>query len=437
MKLRIRYKKNAHQAEFDADLQTKLLALIGGYGSGKTFGLVHKAIKLSWLNRPLRGGIVAPSIPEYKKDVLPVFNQILEDNRLTSLFHYHKTDKIWTTPWKAQIEVATAEKRIRGPNWAFACINEATLITKERFLEVIGRVRVDGARFPQIALSGTPEGLAHYVYEDFVDKPLKNSRVIYGDTRANAQNLDASYIPTMEAAYDPQILDAYMRGIFVNLTGNRFYYSYDPIRNHDKLLSPNFSEEFLVSLDFNIDPMCATVWQYTGRKIFADMGNGVQTGVYQIGAIDQIELRPEAAVGHASLTDAMCIALKQRGYTPDVTTIYPDPAGKARSTSGNPDIVILRKNGYDRIKYRNAAPQFRKRQLCVNNLLAKGIVVINPDRCPGIKRDFEAVEQDPVTLEKIKTNPKLTHHSDGFDYLADIEFPMSGSKPSSGSVRIR
>lgn len=428
MKLKIRYRKNAHQAEFDADVTTKLLALIGGYGSGKTFGLVHKVIRLSWLNRPYRGGIVAPSIPEYKKDVLPVFDQIIEENNLTELVHYHKTDKVWTMPWGAKIEVATAEKRIRGPNWAFAGINEATLITRERFMEVLGRVRVKGARFPQIALSGTPEGLAHYVYEDFVDKPIPNSRVIYGDTRANAANLDPTYIPTMEAAYDPVILQAYMRGMFVNLTGNLFYYSYDPVRNHDRTLEPDHDKDFLVSLDFNVDPMCATVWQHTGKRI---------DGMMQIAAVDQVELRPQDAVGHASLTDAMCAALKARGYTPDITTIYPDPAGKARSTSGNPDIVILRRAGYDKIKYRNAAPQFRKRQLCVNNLLAKGLVLINPDKCPGIKRDFEAVEQDPTDFSKIKDNPKLTHHSDGFDYLADIEYPLSGAKPDSTPMRIR
>src|SRR5690606_28031878 len=108
----IRYNKNAHQTEFDADLTSKFLALVAGYGGGKTYGLVMKALKLSWLNRPLRGGLVAPSIPEYKKDVLPVFEQIVEDNRLTDLVDYHKTDKVWTMPWGAKIEIATAEKRI-------------------------------------------------------------------------------------------------------------------------------------------------------------------------------------------------------------------------------------------------------------------------------------------------------------------------------------
>ena len=76
---------------------------------------------------------------------------------------------------------------------------------------------------------------------------------------------------------------------------------------------------------------------------------------------------------------------------------------------------------------------------CPNEAIFLGpeIYEINPDKCTGIKRDWESVEQDPATYEKLKDNPKLTHYSDGFDYLADIEFPLVGSKPDSGSVKIR
>lgn len=426
-RLNIHYECNAHQQEFHDDVTTDFLALIGGYGSGKTFGLVHKVLMLSWLNRPFRGGLVAPSIPEYKKDVQPVFEQIIEDHRMTRYFHYVKSDRLWHTPWRAPIEVATAEKRIRGPNWAFACVNEATMISKERFLEVVGRVRIKEAKHPQVAISGTPEGLAHYVYEDFVDKPMPGSKIIHGDTRANQKNLHPNYLRNLESAYDPIMLQAYMAGLFVNMQGNQFYYSYDPMRNHDRTLRPIMPNEsghteFWVSLDFNIDPMCATVWQKRGAKLCG---------------VDQIELKPHNLGGHPSLTDAMAGALKTRGYLPEFTTIYPDPAGKARSTSGNPDITILKQAGFDKIKYKSSAPQFRKRQLCTNNLLANGTVVFNPDVCTGMKRDLEAVEQDQGDFSKIKDNPKLTHYSDGFDYMTDIEFPLSGTKPDSRMQRIR
>ena len=48
-----------------------------------------------------------------------------------------------------------------------------------------------------------------------------------------------------------------------------------------------------------------------------------------------------------------------------------------------------------------------------------------------------AVEQDAVDFSKIKKNPKLTHASDGVDYMTDILIPFKGRKKSSSTQRIR
>jgi len=89
------------------------------------------------------------------------------------------------------------------------------------------------------------------------------------------------------------------------------------------------------------------------------------------------------------------------------------------------------------VRARSSQPRFRQRQLNVNNLLDKGIVLFNPDKMPTLKKDFEGVEQDPITLEKSKKNPKLTHASDGFDYMCDILFEFSGKKPTTKIMRVR
>ncbi len=146
----------------------------------------------------------------------------------------------------------------------------------------------------------------------------------------------------------------------------------------------------------------------------------------------------------------MCDAFDAYGLNPDTTTIYPDPAGRARSTKGPPDNKQLQMRGWYKIKTKLVAPQFRKRQLAHNNLLAKGFIKLNPLKCKALKKDYEAVEQDPATYEKLKDNPKLTHASavaaglvgaahasDGADYFVDIEFPLSGHKPDSRVTKIR
>jgi hypothetical protein len=170
-------------------------------------------------------------------------------------------------------------------------------------------------------------------------------------------------------------------------------------------------------MDFNVDPFCATVWGFDG---------------YMLEGCDQIELK--GSDGYR--TENMIAAMVARGYKPNNTSIYPDPAGKARSTKGYPDVTILKNAGYD-VRVKSAAPTFRARQLNVNNLLDKGLIKFHPILCKGIKKDLEAVEQNIVTLEKDKANPALTHFSDGLDYMCDILFPFSGNAKATTTTRIR
>ncbi len=429
---RIKYKRNSHQVDFHDDVTTKFLHLSSGFGGGKTYAAVLKVFQLSMLNRHIPGGIVVVTLADFKKDMLPLFEEILDANKIK--YRYHKTECWFIFPWsRAKIYVATAEKKIRGPNWGWCVMNEVTLISHERYKEAVGRVRIKRAKHSQIASSGTPEGTGHWAYEIFIDNPMKRSRIIYGDTRNNLENLSEDYVDTLESSYDPIMLDAYLRGLFVNMKGNRFYYAYDPKINDDKTIERLEDEEVHVSLDYNVSPMIATLWNVIditdkrGNPTYDKLGNKIRVAR----AFDTIVIEDGAE------TKNMCIAFAKRGLDPETTTIYPDPAGKARSTSGPPDNEILKLNGWHKIKVRLSAPQFRKRQLGVCNLLAKGLIKMNPTTCKPLKKDCEAVEQDKATFEKLKDNPKLTHASDGMDYMMDILFPLSGHKPEIRSIKYR
>ncbi len=415
MKIRVKTKLKKHQKEFFLDKNSPILHLSGGYGCGKTFVLAIKGLELHYLNRPFNGGLVVPSLPEFKKDMLPEMEEIFFKNRIK--YEYNRQDHYFRFPFsRGKMHVATAERRIRGPNWAYALINEVTLIKKVRYQETLSRVRVKAAPFRQVASVGTPEGIGSDYHEIFVETPMKGSRIIYGSTLDNLDNLGENYIGLLEAAYDAHMLLAYRDGQFVTLRGNRFYYNYDPTK-HNKKIPPadqNESEMVHFSLDFNVDPMVGTAWVIRGRKLQA---------------FDEIVLNDAD-------TNKMVTAMIARGYTQDRTIVYPDPSGNARSTKGQPDNVVLKNAGYE-VRVRNTQPRFRERQLNMNNLFDKGLIEIDPDKCPSLKKDFLAVEQDKVTLEKIKTNAKLTHSSDGADYFADIIYPWSGKKPTNTVQKIR
>jgi hypothetical protein len=418
MKLRIRYKRNPHQNEFHSDISTKLLHLSTGFGGGKSYAAVMKAFQLSQLNPGVSGGLLCPTYAEFKKDMLPLFEMICEENRIK--YNYHQTEHYFRFPWsRGRLYVASAEKKLRGPNWGYCVINEVTLIPLMRYREALGRVRDKRSVISQIASVGTPEGTGSEYYEFFIEKPPTDprltTRVIYGDTRDNADNLDPSYIPMLEASYDKTMLDAYLRGLWVNMNGNQFYYSYDQKKNEDRSIQHNPNETVHAFMDFNVQFMTVTLWHFDGQRLRG---------------FDEIVIENNAS------TDTMCRRMKERGYTPERTIIYPDPAGRARKTTGQPDHVVLRNNGYE-IRIKGQAPLMRQRQLNTNNLLDKTLIQFNPDAMPTFRRDLQAVEQDPITLEKVKKNPKLTHASDGFDYGCDIIFPFSGKRTETRVVKFR
>lgn len=404
--MKIRFKPVGAQREFFHDDESKLLHLSAGFGFGKTTILCYKLLKLSMLNKGFSGGLVCPSYTDFKRDVLPAMEGVCDKHRIK--YRFHGSDHYFQFPWSnGRLYVATAEKKLRGPNWAYAGINEVTLIPLIRYQEVIGRVRVRNAPCPQIVSSGTPEGISSEYYTIFVENPWKGAKILYGDTRENAENLEQGYIERVMSTYPTQLIDAYIKGLWVNLSGNRFYFSYDPLKN-DTHYEPDSDLHYHCAMDFNVDPFCASIWQNRGQQWVA---------------VDEVMLEHGAGYNTQNMIDA----LKVRGYNQSNTYIYPDPAGQARTTKGMPDVEILRRAGYE-VRVKSSAPRMRERQINMNNLFEKGIIKINGNRCKSLKRDFLAVEQDPVTLEKAKKNPKLTHFSDGADYMFDVLLPFQGHR---------
>lgn len=413
----IKYNKNKHQKEFHLDTYSKRLHLSSGFGGGKTYALIMKMFQLTKLNRDVAGGLMCPTYTEFTKDVKPLIEEICEANGIP--INYHGTEHYYTWPWtKGKTYIVGAKTRIRGPNWGYALINELTLCPLVRYKEVLGRVRVKRAKYLQVASVGTPEGMASEYYDYMIEKPRDNFRVIYGDTRDNLMNLTEDYVDNLSEDYDSVMQDAYIRGLWVNMAGNRFYYAYTE-KNHNEDIKFNEYMSVHISMDFNVDPMSAVLWQYDGKKLRA---------------FDEITI--ENIEGGAN-TKMMGNRIIAKGYDPSDVTIYPDPSGNNRKTDGLPDITVLRNMGFTDIRVRKAHPSFRQRQLNMNNLLEKGIIELHPKKCPRLKKDFMSVEQDTITNEKIKKNKALTHHSDGADYLCDILFPFSGSRSRSRVERVR
>ncbi|MGT3245472.1 terminase large subunit domain-containing protein, partial [Yersinia enterocolitica] len=98
------------------------------------------------------------------------------------------------------------------------------------------RYKLKGVR-NGIDVTTTPEGFK-FVYQQFVkavrDKP--ELATLYGLVQAstfdNEANLPDDYIPSLLESYPEELIKAYLRGQFTNLTSGTIYHQFDRRLNH-------------------------------------------------------------------------------------------------------------------------------------------------------------------------------------------------------------
>lgn len=401
------------------DIETQILLFSGGLGSGKTYFLCRKAILLSVLNRNHSGGILCPTYAEFKKDIYPTFDQIFFDLGLIENVHYkfHKTDKTYHFCWMKSnryIYVFTGEKPIAGPNLAYCLINEHSLIHFERIKEMLRRVRVKEAPHKQRVMAGTPEDV-HGWLEEFVELQEKENekepdsfKIVYADTKEN-KHLDESYRKHLESMLDEQQLKVFAGGQIVKLSGDYFYYAFSRQKNIGHC-EYNPEERVHIAMDFNVGKMTAS---FAHKRYNREINKEV------LYFFDEVLLKGD------SDTYRLAEAIKNR-FPADMVLITCDASGANRKTSGYSDVHILRSSPFNfEVRFRRANKKLRDRQILMNGLLAHGQIIIDP-KCKNLIRDFEKVQQNKTDFTKVKDkDDRLTHFSDGADYLCDFEFVVS------------
>jgi hypothetical protein len=386
------------------------------HNSGKSHVGVRKAIQLSALNQGHPGGFLCPSYSDFRKDIKPLFEEILEEHmglQEGNHWWFHKTHKEYRFAWnKKPLYIFTGENPIAGPNLAYCVINEYSLMKWERINEMLRRVRVAGAKYKQKVLVGTPED-THGWLEEFIENQQNENetnpghfRLVYADTREN-HHVDADYRRQLELMLDDQQLKVFAGGQIVKLGSDYFYYSYSDSENVEE-----FEEDPLapihVALDFNVGKMCASFNQIkfiNGQK--------------KLFCFDELKL-----TGNSN-TYTMRDALLAR-YPRERMIITCDASGKNRSSAAvetlMSDVAILRDKGLQ-VRFKTVNLGFRHRQLLMNGLFHNKHMIISK-KCKEVRRDFKTVKQIKATFEKDKKNEELTHFSDGLDYLCDFEFKL-------------
>ena len=197
---------------------------------------------------------------------------------------------------------------------------------------------------------GTPKGFDH-LYEAYeLGRPghqADHRSFLY--TTLDGGNVPAEEVESARMLLDPRTFRQEYEASFETYSG-RALYAFSR-SGSVKTCAYEPSRPVHIGLDFNINPMSATVWQDRG------------------GAVEQVD----EIVLPTSNTDEMCREIKSRFGAPPGSgsvrriVIYPDPAGNQRRTSaaGRTDIGILREHGFEVVALASH-PAVRERMNVVN-----------------------------------------------------------------------
>ena len=378
------------------ELPNFIKCMVGGYGSGKTHIGAKRAIWLSYVNRPYPGKYVSPTYPQAEETIIATLIDMLDKSDID--YTYSQTKHKFTIhEWGGHIWIGSGEKpdSLKGPNLAWAAIDEPFIQKKDVFKQMNTRIRVKDAPQRELFLTGTPEQL-NWGYDLIHSPGDMDVGVVFANTRANFHNSE-DYVKNLEAAYSEEEQKAYLDGQFLNLTQGRVYKDFDRSMLVERKDLQNLPIE--CGMDFNVDAMSCEIYR---------------RGPGWIHFFDEIRMR------NANTYD-MADALHKK--YPGIT-IFPDASGGARKTSAvRSDHAILRDKGF-RVVARKANPAVKDRVNAFNKLMRDGNCSFW--NVPFLISDMERNTWRSGDIDK--RDPEQTHSGDAGGYPIAYNFPVISRK---------
>ncbi len=384
------------------------VAMVGPLGSGKTYGLAVKALLLSKQNEGFDGLLVVPTYNLFRMVHLEEWPTIWASLGVAA--EWNASDSAWTMPWGSKLWVRSAEapKRLAGPNLAFVVFDEPGQMPREAWDRGSIRARHVGAKFRQVVLGGTPEGINWFA--DLFAVPQGAYRTIW----ARSWHPAMAHYPDQLAAtygYDESLLDTYLGGKFVPLRVGRAWRFFDDAKHVTENWLPLYepTHPLILACDFNVDAMR-----------------------WEVGQIDAASIRwfDEIALGQGGSTQEAAREFVRRWgvggtriHHRGSVTITGDASGTARSTSGPTDYQVLEEELKPAFTYGvrrltpKANPLVKDRVASTNyHLAGRGRSVTAASRCKELVRDWRACAWRPGTSELDKSDPLRTHAAEAADY---------------------
>ena len=317
-----------HQQKFCEDIDHRKLALVCGFGAGKTYALVSKSIILASMNVGCISAIFEPTAPMLRDILMRTMNELLELWEIPFTFRASPLPE-YQLQFKEGVHTILLRtiltyQRLRGQNLCAVGFDEADTVNKRDAEQAMNMAlaRLRSGDVQQFYATTTPEGHS-WAFDTFEKNAKEDTRLIKAKTSDNPY-LPEGFIDSLLENYPPQLIQAYLNGNFCNLTTGQVYDKFD--RNiHVLETDPviNEHEPIRVGIDFNIGNMNAVIGIATANKFIV---------------IDEI------AKSHD--TDSLAKEIKAK-YPFNKIYVYPDASGGNRSTNASrTDIQILESYGF-------------------------------------------------------------------------------------------
>tara|TARA_Y100000004_G_scaffold59041_1_gene65658 strand:+ start:5481 stop:6818 length:1338 start_codon:yes stop_codon:yes gene_type:complete len=317
-----------HQQKFCEDVEHRKLALVCGFGAGKTYALVSKSIILASMNVGCISAIFEPTAPMLRDILMRTMNELLELWEIPFTFRASPLPE-YQLQFKEGVHTILLRtiltyQRLRGQNLCAVGFDEADTVNKRDAEQAMNMAlaRLRSGDVQQFYATTTPEGHS-WAFDTFEKNAKEDTRLIKAKTSDNPY-LPEGFIDSLLENYPPQLIQAYLNGNFCNLTTGQVYDKFD--RNKHVLETDpviNEHEPIRVGIDFNIGNMNAVIGIAAGNKFIV---------------IDEISKSHD--------TDSLAKEIKAR-YPFNKIYVYPDASGGNRSTNASrTDIQILESYGF-------------------------------------------------------------------------------------------
>jgi len=421
-----------HQLEFVLDETAPIIALSGGYRTGKTVAAVAKCCRLGAVNWPAIGLVVEPTYRMILDVFLPTAEKLLTAWGVP--YEWLKGDSTLiigagsSTPIHVLCRSGDAAHRLKGITAGWALIDEFEVQEEEVAKEVLARISDPCATVQQLGLVGTPEGEEGWGYTWLEDKPSPGTRTIRARTRDNPW-LGKDYEARMRSRLTDAEAVMFLDGIRTKRSG-RVYPRFDRARHVRPC--PDIRGELEMFCDFNVGKM---VW------LFVTLRGGVAHvwGELVREDIDTMAMADEAAARLAEIYGQAYGTRMEPIEAARMTTVICDAAGSAASTSSKlSDVMILKTRGF-RVRHPAANPFVEDRVSALNVAFHEGRVQVAPE-CKALIRALEMQGYAKDGRPEKHKDPKKGHDhaNDALGYGVWLRWPyarMRGNQtpPSRGT----